>query len=462
VMRIDGRDTEVKVPLARTALTDALAARAWAETFAGNLPGGDDEAAQRVIFALSRHFFLANDFASFLILETDEEYRQYGVTDKPLDFREIRQTLAARRAPAPVDRQVIDGLALPAEMPSQTVQLIRSLATLPPTPVWASPPGPEASASPRVVLQPPRIAREADTPAAVYRAAEELFGGAGGPATVAGKRAAAEAERKPAPALETAQALRGLSTIAELAPRDDRALRLVGFALLDWGFYDEAGRLFGRVRARRPFEPQNLLLEAIAESARGELAAAALRHEVILSGTFPRFGEQAQAVSARLYADLLRAALRAAPQHPLRAAWERRLAALVEAEPALGSPPAGRLVLFWNLDDTDVDLHVREGLFSEVWYERMESRSGGRLFWDNTEGLGPELYEHPRLSRRGFDVFVDYFGSSSVEGEAPAATFVAAFTRSRDGVTTRADFHATVLMSAGEDRVRIMPVWKRR
>ncbi len=450
VMRIDGRDTEVKVPLGRSALTDALASRAWAETFVGDLSGEDDEAAGRVVFALSRHFFLANDFASFLILETDEEYKQYGVSDKPLDFREIRQTLAARRAPARAERVEISGLALPEEMPGETVQLIRSLASLPPTPVWQMPPEPEASGSAKVLLQQPRVARDADTPAAIYRAAEETFAGT-----------SADAERKPARALETAQALRQLSTIAELAPRDDRALRLVGFALLDWGFYDEAGRLFGRVRARRPFEPQNLLMEAIAESARGALGAAALRHEVILSRKFPRFEEQARAVSARLYADLLRAALRAHPQHPLRAAWERRLAALVEAEPELASQPAGRLLLFWNLDDTDVDLHIKEGMFSEVWYERMESRSGGRLFWDNTEGLGPELYEHPRLSRRGFDVSVDYFGSSSVEGEAPAATFVAAFTRSRDGSTTSASFHATVLMGAEEDRVPIMPVWKR-
>jgi len=252
-----------------------------------------------------------------------------------------------------------------------------------------------------------------------------------------------------------------MTEIAELAPRDDRALRLVGFALLDWGFYDEAARLFGRVRARRPFEPQNLLLESLALAARGELGAAALRHEVILSRTFPRFEDQAQAVSMRLYADLLRAALRGHPQHPLRAAWERRLAALVEKAPALSTQPAGRLLLFWNLDDTDVDLHIREGPFSEVWYERMSSRSGGALFWDNTEGLGPELYEHPSLSRRGFEVFVDYFGSSSVEGEAPAATFVAAFTRSRDGRATRASFHATVLVGVEEDRVPIMPVWKR-
>ncbi len=446
--RIDGRDTEIRVPLARSALTDALAARAWAETYIGDLLDDGDEASRRVVFALSRHFGLVHEHASFLILETDEEYKQYGVTDRPLDFREIRQTLAGRRAPASEQRLVLAGLALPDEFGDETAQLLRSLASLPPTRVWETAAAPPVASSPRVLLQPPRIGRSGDSPTAIYQAAQELRRGGG--------------EGKPDPALETAQALRSLSTIAELAPRDDRALRLVGFALLDWGLYDEAARLFARVRSRRPFEPQNLLLEALAHAARGELGTAALRHEIVLAGRFPRFAEEAAAVSMRLYADLLQAALAAHPAHPLRAAWQRRLDALMEAEPALEERPAGRLLLFWNLDDTDVDLHVREGIWSEVWYERMESRSGGRLFWDNTEGLGPELYEHPKLRRRGFQVFVDYFGSSSVEGEAPAATFVAAFTLSADGGSTRASFHATVLAGVEEEQVRIMPVWKRR
>ena len=253
--RIDGRDTEVRVPLGRSALTDPLAARAWAETYASDLlDEAADEASERVVFALSRHFGLANEHASFLILETDEEYKQYGVTDRPLDFREIRQTLAGRRAPARERRLVLAGLEVPDEIGGETEQLLRSLASLPLTPVWETAPAPEIASGARVLLQQPRVTRSADTPTAIYEAATALRAGGG--------------EGKPDRPLETAQALRMLSTIAELAPRDDRALRLVGFALLDWGLYDEAERLFARVRARRPFEPQNLLLEALAQAAR--------------------------------------------------------------------------------------------------------------------------------------------------------------------------------------------------
>jgi len=51
---------------------------------------------------------------------------------------------------------------------------------------------------------------------------------------------------------------------------------------------------------------------------------------------------------------------------------------------------------------TLVDLHVRESILVEVSYTNMRSLSGGLSHWDNTQGLGPEMYHHPRLPNRGF------------------------------------------------------------
>ncbi|MBT3271990.1 MAG: hypothetical protein HN368_02455 [Spirochaetales bacterium] len=117
--------------------------------------------------------------------------------------------------------------------------------------------------------------------------------------------------------------------------------------------------------------------------------------------------------------------------------------------------------MFWNIDDTDVDLHVRENVFSRVWYQRTESRSGGRLLWDNTDGLGPEMYVHPTLSYSGYKVFVDYFSSSSVEGAAPAATLVTSFSRIPQSTMYRTRWYAKILESVSSEMIEIMPTWKR-
>ena len=58
-------------------------------------------------------------------------------------------------------------------------------------------------------------------------------------------------------------------------------------------------------------------------------------------------------------------------------------------------------------------------------------------------------------------VSVDYFGSSSVEGFAPAATLVAAFSRLKTGETYRVEWYTTVLGGVTEEKPLIMPRWKR-
>jgi hypothetical protein len=450
LLRIDGRDSEVRVLLQPNPLTQELGARAWADVFVGGLLADADDASIRAIVALSRHFSLTNEFASFIILETDEEYRQYGIETRPLDFREIRLTLSQRREGPAEQNLIIGGLEVPGDLEDRWAGMVRGLNTLPPTAVWDLSPSPSVVWSPRVLLTTPRQTRTTDTTTDAYATAQALFD--------LSQYGGDSDDLKPEPELHLAHALRTLSAISELGPRDDQALRLTGFVLLEWGLFREAEHIFSRVRTRRPFEPQNLLLEAMAQSAQGLLGAAALRYEIVLSRPFPRFTEFAHPTATRLYADLLRTAIRSYPQHPQNALWRERLAELATDEQEL---PAGRLLLFWNIDDTDVDLHVREGLFSKVWYGNMRSLSGGRLFWDNTSGLGPELYEHPKLSGSGFRVSVDYFGSSSVEGAAPATTLVASFSSRRGDQPYRADWHTTVLAGVDSGRIEIMPVWRR-
>ncbi|MHC4830885.1 MAG: hypothetical protein ACYTFT_11130, partial [Planctomycetota bacterium] len=84
---------------------------------------------------------------------------------------------------------------------------------------------------------------------------------------------------------------------------------------------------------------------------------------------------------------------------------------------------AHELHLYWSLDDTDVDLHVEESGFfgAHVYYSEAKSRNG-QLHWDNTSGLGPEVYTHTEEAPDR--AYVHYFGSRSVEGEIPAATLL--------------------------------------
>src|SRR5205085_1031000 len=173
---------------------------------------------------------------------------------------------------------------------------------------------------------------------------------------------------------------------------------------MGWGRYEDAAALFARARRSRPFEAQAYLCEGIAHQAMGHVAQAATLYEIVLAGSFdPRLEGFAKEGARRLYDRLL----------------------------AREGVAAHEVWLFWNLDDVDVDMHVRERKGDEVNYQRKKSGSGGELLWDNTAGLGPEIYTHPADDPR--EVFVNYFGSSSVEGTVPSATLLIAFERAPAG-----------------------------
>jgi len=52
-----------------------------------------------------------------------------------------------------------------------------------------------------------------------------------------------------------------------------------------------------------------------------------------------------------------------------------------------------RVLLYWETDANDVDLHVRDARGGHSWYSHLPLESGGELYADVTTGYGPECFE---------------------------------------------------------------------
>jgi len=50
------------------------------------------------------------------------------------------------------------------------------------------------------------------------------------------------------------------------------------------------------------------------------------------------------------------------------------------------------IVMLWEDPSADIDMHVVETGGEEVWYQHQESAQGGHLYYDVTDGFGPEIY----------------------------------------------------------------------
>lgn len=73
--------------------------------------------------------------------------------------------------------------------------------------------------------------------------------------------------------------------------------------------------------------------------------------------------------------------------------------------------PHVRVVLSWDSDGTDLDLHLITPAGEHVFYGAREARDGTALDVDVTSGYGPEIIASPSQQHGTYLVYVNYFGA---------------------------------------------------
>lgn len=72
-----------------------------------------------------------------------------------------------------------------------------------------------------------------------------------------------------------------------------------------------------------------------------------------------------------------------------------------------------RVILSWDADDTDVDLHIVSPDGQHAWYGEQIVANGGGIDVDVTTGYGPEIYSNPVPIRGTYLIFTNYYGGYS-------------------------------------------------
>jgi tetratricopeptide (TPR) repeat protein len=71
------------------------------------------------------------------------------------------------------------------------------------------------------------------------------------------------------------------------------------------------------------------------------------------------------------------------------------------------------IVMLWDDPSADIDMHVVEPGGEEVWYQHLESKQGGHLYYDVTDGFGPEIYVLGSGKRGTYRLSVVYYSGSA-------------------------------------------------
>lgn len=83
-----------------------------------------------------------------------------------------------------------------------------------------------------------------------------------------------------------------------------------------------------------------------------------------------------------------------------------------ENNQAMTSPKL-RVVLSWDSDDTDLDLHVVTPDGGHSYYANRVLKNGGSLDVDVTTGFGPEIFSAPSPQNGTYLVYLNYYGGRS-------------------------------------------------
>lgn len=87
-----------------------------------------------------------------------------------------------------------------------------------------------------------------------------------------------------------------------------------------------------------------------------------------------------------------------------------------------------RVVIDWNHNDTDIDLWVIDPNKEKAYYKNVETKIGGHMSEDLTEGYGPEEFMLRDALKGNYNVLVDYYSDDLQKISGPTILKVTLFT----------------------------------
>ncbi len=207
------------------------------------------------------------------------------------------------------------------------------------------------------------------------------------------------------------KAVRVLSNLEEMDNENHQLLRAMGYMLESWGMYKEAIEVYKKVLMIREEEPQSYRDFALAYEKSGNHQQAV----TVLYSALTKNWVQDEARFRGIKSLLLNEMNAIIGIH-------RNSLDLSTINTAIVKPlPVDlRIVIDWNKDATDIDLHIVEPGGEECYYSYKTTKTGGRLSEDFTQGYGPEEYQIKQARKGRYAIRVNYFGDSYQKTQTPS------------------------------------------
>ena len=253
----------------------------------------------------------------------------------------------------------------------------------------------------------------------------------------------------------TALAVRILSNLSEIRIENEAMLRVYAWRLREAGELDLAVRILRKVAKMRPDELVSWRDLALTLELRAKRD-----HSVADAEEALECFKKAAFTPAKRH-DGRYTAIVALEEFNALAAWCER-EKWPEGAPKIPEIDAKfrknldtdlRIVMMWDADDTDIDLHVLEPSGEEVYYGHKNSESGGMNSDDVTTGYGPEEYLHKKAPAGTYRIMSNYFASHQQMLTGPVTVTATVFTNW--GRETQTSQTMSLRLEKAKDKVAI-------
>jgi hypothetical protein len=214
--------------------------------------------------------------------------------------------------------------------------------------------------------------------------------------------------------------LRVLSNLAELDLENYELYKMLGYKLRELDETGPALEVFRKVADWRPMDPQSLRDYglALADAGRYQQALDSL-YTALTRDIDESLEEDYEGIEEVLLCDI-KGLLAAHPAGLHTAKIPKDILRPLSSDI--------RVVISWNMKDTDIDLWVTDPAGEKCYYGNNNTAAGGRISNDMTDGFGPEQFLLRKAAPGMYKVEVNYFGNSLVKIAGPATVMAEVYT----------------------------------
>lgn len=225
-------------------------------------------------------------------------------------------------------------------------------------------------------------------------------------------------------------ALKLLSSVVERNASDIQAIRDIAMIATDWGMGDQSYYMMRRIIDWREGEAIAYQTAADALAKSGNIDMAVIYYYICLNSYWDdKYGDFESIVGLQCLKYLNK--IMGDPKYVLTAHTKEYIAKFkmqveesLESEGLLINESDVVIIVSWNIDNTDIDLHVIEPTGEECYYSHRNTKIGGRLTKDVTRGYGPEMYVLEKAVSGEYKVSLNYYSRSQTKTASKAKAYI--------------------------------------